>query len=78
LRLNGTGDSTNLIGSRKNLQPISASLGADGFGGADINLSVGDYVELFVFQTSTASLNSGDALSTDRGNVNMLECQYLG
>jgi len=79
LRKNTIGDdTTNLIGSRSNLQPISASLGADGAGTADVDMAFGDFVELYVYQTSTGSLNSGDALSTDRGNVNMLECHFLG
>jgi len=78
LRLNGVDDTHNVPGSRNNLNPISASLEAHGTGSCIVDLVATDYIELFVYQNSGGAVNSGTSLAAGRGDVNYLECEFLG
>lgn len=79
LRKNTVGDdTTNIIGSRMNMSYISATLGADQLGSAIVDLAFGDFVELYVYQNSGGSLNSGTTLASGRADVNTLSAVFLG
>lgn len=77
LRRNGGTDANNILGSRINVMPISATLAADSGHSVDVDLAVGDYVELFLYQDSGGALNSGVA-ATSPADVNTLSAQFLG
>jgi hypothetical protein len=77
LRKNGVDDTHNIIGSAV-FMPPNGTLNTTNTTTITENLVAGDYVELFIYQTSGGALNVGNAIATDRGFTTTMEMEYLG
>lgn len=75
LRKNGGTDSNNVIGSSIEFTPPST---IHLQGSSSVDLAVGDYIELFIYQNSGGGLDIGSAIASNRGTATAMEARFLG
>jgi hypothetical protein len=76
LRKNGVDDTHNIIGSAVE-SGGSGTLTTTLENTITDTFNTGDYIELFIYQTSGGALNLGNAIATDRGLASTMEVQSL-
>lgn len=78
IRKNGNPAANSAVIGSGSQQPGSSVSNWDVHGTATVDLIVGDYIELLVFQNSGGALAVGSTLAVDQGRVNSFELQFLG